>query len=54
MPVKKRLTIMVYLIVKHIIRTQCCKSQILEDLTEIYIIGPTIALQYRENVGPRN
>ena len=36
--------ILVDLIVKHIIRPQCCKSQILEDLTKIYIIVPTIAL----------
>ena len=42
------------LIVKHIIRPQCCTSQILEDMTEIYIIGPTITLQYRKNVGLRN
>ena len=25
-----------------------------EDLTENVIISPTIALEYRENVGPRN
>ena len=29
--------ILVELIVKHIIPPQCCKSRILEDLTEIYI-----------------
>ena len=29
---------------RHIVHPQCCKSQILEDLTENVIIGPTIAL----------
>ena len=38
---------------EHIVLPQCCKSQILEDLTENVIIGPTIALKYRENVGTR-
>ena len=33
---------------------QCCKSRILEDLTDISIKGPTITLEYRENVSPRN
>ena len=46
--------ILVELIVEHIIRPKKCKSQILEDLIDISIIGPTITLQYRENVGPRN
>ena len=56
-PIKKRLTmknvkyfwtnlgpILVKLIVVHIIRPQCCKCQILEDLTNISITGPTITL----------
>ena len=38
------LLILVNLIVEHIICPKCCKSQILEDLNEIYIIGPTNAL----------
>ena len=36
--------ILVKLIVEHIIQPQYCKSPILEDLTNIYIIGPTITL----------
>ena len=36
--------ILVELFVEHIIRPQCCKSLILEDLTNIYIIGLTITL----------
>ena len=36
--------IQVELIVKHIIRPQCCKSWILEDLTNIVIFGLTITL----------
>ena len=36
------------------LRPQFCKSWILEDLTDIVILGPTITLQYRENVGLRN
>ena len=35
---------LVELIVEHIIRPQCCKSQILEDLTNIVILGLTITL----------
>ena len=46
--------IVIELIVKHIIHPQCCNSRILEDMTEIYIIGPTIKLKYQENVGLRN
>ena len=29
------------------IRPQCCKSRILEDLTDIVILGLTITLSYR-------
>ena len=36
--------ILVELFVEHIIRPQCCKSWILEDLTHISIIGLTITL----------
>ena len=36
--------IQVELIVEHFIRPQCCKSWILEDLTDIVILGPTITL----------
>ena len=36
--------ILVELNVEHITRPQCCKSWILEDLTDISIIGPTITL----------
>ena len=32
---------------------KCCKPGILEDSIDNCIIVPTIALQYRENVGPR-
>ena len=41
---------LVELIVKHILHTQCSNSRILEDLTNIVILGPTITLRYRENV----
>ena len=34
--------ILVELIVQHILRPQCCRSRILEDLTDIVILGPTI------------
>ena len=46
--------VLVELIVQHIIQPQCCKSRILEDLTDIVILSPTITLSYQENVGPRN
>ena len=36
--------IQVELIVKHITRPQCFKSRILEDLTNIVILRPTITL----------
>ena len=36
--------IQVELIVKHIKHPQCCKSRILEDLTNIVILGLTITL----------
>ena len=37
-------SILVRLNVEHIICPQCCKSQILEDLNEIYITGLTLTL----------
>ena len=36
--------IQVEIIVEHIKYPQCCKSRILEDLTDIVILGPTNAL----------
>ena len=37
--------IQVELMVKHIIRPQWCKSRILEDLTDIVILGPVVTLR---------
>ena len=37
-----------------LLRPQCCKSRIKEDSTDNCIIVPTIALYYREKLGPRN